>query len=445
MRATEKARKKFTVVGAGLGGSLMASYLARAGHQVEVYERRDDPRRGGRTEGRSINLAISTRGIHAMEQIGLASKILGQAVPMRGRMIHSTEKRLTFQPYGTERHHYINSVSRAGLNLALIEAAGSHPNVRLVFGKKCTGVDAETATAYLEDTGSGEKTSVEGDVVVGADGAFSAVCRQLLRLNRFNYQQAYLKHGYKELTIPPGSGGSFQMEKNALHIWPRGGYMMIALPNQDGSFTCTLFWPFDGPNSFGSIKNEEDLLRFFRQTFADAVPMMPILASEFFENPTGSLVTIRCHPWCYRDKVVLLGDACHAVVPFYGQGANASFEDCTVLDECIRRHDGNLEEAFAAYNRRRKVHTDALADLALHNFIEMRDHVASKTFLLKKKVEHVLNRVFRRFYLPLYTMITFTRIPYADAVRKERRQRRLLLWSLGAVALLVILTVMRLS
>jgi kynurenine 3-monooxygenase len=430
--------RKFIVAGAGLGGALMAGYLARGGHTVEIYERRDDPRAAGKAEGKSINLAISTRGIHALAGLGLDARILEQAVPMRGRVMHGFDDSVTFQRYGTEEHHTINSVSRAGLNRALIEAAGDRPGVELFFGRKCTGADLDSGRLFLEDTRTGERTVAEGDVIVGADGAFSGVRRAFMRLDRYDYRQDYLEHGYKELTIPPSPEGGFRMEKNALHIWPRGGYMMIALPNRDGSFTCTLFWPFEGPNSFAEITNQEKLLLFFRKSFPDAVPDMPDLAKEFFANPTGSLVTIRSSPWYYRDKAVLLGDACHAVVPFYGQGANASFEDCVVLDECLRDHGDNLETAFAEYHRRRKANVDALADLALGNFIEMRDHVASRGFLLKKKLGQMLHRLMPRWYLPMYSMVTFSRIPYAEAVERSRRQN-LRLARVGLAILLLVL------
>jgi kynurenine 3-monooxygenase len=434
--------RKFIVTGAGLGGALMAGYLARAGHTVEIYERRDDPRGAGKAEGRSINLAISTRGIHALAGLGLDTRILEQAVPMRGRMMHGLDGSVTFQRYGTEEHHTINSVSRAGLNRALIEAAAEQPGVELFFGRKCAGADLDGGKLFLEDTRTGERTVAEGDVIVGADGAFSGVRRAFMRLDRFDYRQDYLEHGYKELTIPPDPDGGFRMERNALHIWPRGGYMMIALPNRDGSFTCTLFWPYEGPNSFAEITNQEKLLRFFRKSFPDAVPDMPDLAKEFFANPTGSLVTVRCSPWFYRDRAVLLGDACHAVVPFYGQGANASFEDCVVLDECLRDHGDDLETAFAEYHRQRKVNVDALADLALGNFIEMRDHVASRGFLLKKKLGQTLHRLMPRGYLPMYSMVTFSRIPYAEAVARNRRQNRRLAWTGTAILALVLILIL---
>lgn len=424
-------RPDFTVVGAGLAGSLMATFLGRAGHRVQVYERRQDPRRAGAEAGRSINLAISERGLHALGQVGLKEPVLATAVPMRGRMIHPATGGLAFQPYGTEGQA-INSVSRAGLNLLLLEAAERQTRRAIGFDHRLTSINFERDSLEFT-TRAGETRMAPAGTIIGTDGAFSAVRGQLQVRDRFSYSQSYLAHGYKELYIPPGPGGGFQMEPNALHIWPRGAYMMIALPNQDGSFTCTLFWPFEGPTSFAAITTETDLHRFFEATYPDAVPLMPTLAHDFFANPTSSLVTVRCSPWHLDAKAVLIGDAAHAIVPFYGQGANAAFEDCVVLDECLRSAPDRAT-AFATFQVRRKVHADAIADLALANFVEMRDHVASPRFLLKKKVEKVLHRLVPNRFVPLYTMVSFSRIPYADAVARAARQDQVLRW-LGGLAL----------
>ena len=427
---------KFIVVGGGLGGALMAIYLGKAGHEVEVYERRPDPRRGNAAEGRSINLAISTRGLDALERAGLKQSILAIAIPMRGRMLHSPGGTIRFQPYGTRPEHTINSVSRAALNATLLDAAEALPNVRLFFGKRCVGADLDTPSVFFEDRDSGEALAVRGDSVVGTDGAFSAIRLQMQRLEGFSYRQDYLEHGYKELVIPPAAEGGFLMEKNALHIWPRGGTMLIALPNFDGSFTCTCFWPLQGPHSFEALRSPGEVEDYFRQQFPDALPNMPTLAEDYFGNPTGSLVTIRCKPWHYRDKVVLLGDSCHAVVPFYGQGANAAFEDCVVLDECLRSHPADRSEAFARYQQLRKPNTDALADLSLENFVEMRDKTASTVFLMEKRLEKALHRAFPAWFVPLYTLVTFTRTPYAEAVARAGRQWRVVR---GIVVVLVFL------
>ncbi len=429
---------KFVLIGSGLAGGLLAAYLGRRGYDVDLYERRADPREGNIVGGRSINLAISTRGIHALEQIGIADEALRHAIPMRGRMIHDKSGALHFAPYDVDPKKCINSIGRASLNTAVIEAAQRYPNVRVHFSHKCTDVDLTEAVCRLEtETG---KLTVRGDAVIGVDGAFSAVRASMQRnIDHFQYNESYLAHGYKELTIPPAPDGSWQIEKNALHIWPRKSFMMIALPNPDGSFTCTLFWQFEGPRSFATTKTDDDVRRFFDEEFPDAVPLMPTLLEDFKNNPTGSLVTIRCAPWYYRDRVCLLGDAAHAVVPFYGQGMNAAFEDCIVLDECLDKFANNRERAFAEYFERRKENADALADLAIGNFIEMRDKTASRAFRAKKKLDHLLEAALPGVYLPLYTMVTFTRVPYAQAARRARLQDRILYTALVTLVLIGIL------
>ena len=428
---------KFVLIGSGLAGGLLAAYLGRRGYDVDLYERRADPREGNIVGGRSINLAISTRGIHALEEIGIADEALQHAIPMRGRMIHDKSGTLHFSPYDVDPKNCINSIGRAALNTTVIEAAQQYPNVRVHFNHKCSDVDLDQAIANLET--EGHHLTARGDAVIGVDGAFSAVRQSMqLKIDNFQYDESYLAHGYKELTIPPGPDGSWRMEKNALHIWPRKSFMMIALPNPDGSFTCTLFWEFEGPRSFGTTRTDEDVRQFFEQEFHDAVPLMPTLLEDFRENPTGSLVTIRCAPWFYRDKVCLLGDAAHAVVPFYGQGMNAAFEDCVVLDECLKKFPDNRERAFAEYFSRRKENADALADLAIGNFIEMRDKTASKTFRVKKKLDHLLEATLPGIYLPLYTMVTFTRIPYAQAAQRARRQNGIVYAVLIAAGIIIV-------
>jgi len=428
---------KLVLIGSGLAGGLLAAYLGRRGYEVDLYERRADPREGNIVGGRSINLAISTRGIHALEQIGIAGEALQHAIPMRGRMIHDRSGELHFSPYDVDPKKCINSIGRAALNTTVIEAARRYPNVRVHFNHKCTDVHLESASAQLE-TAEGAVTA-GGDAVIGVDGAFSAVRKSMQRdIASFQYDESYLAHGYKELTIPPGPDGSWRMEKNALHIWPRKSFMMIALPNPDASFTCTLFWEFEGRRSFATMKTDSDVRRFFEEEFPDAVPLMPSLLDDFRNNPTGSLVTIRCAPWFYRDKACLVGDAAHAVVPFYGQGMNAAFEDCVVLDECLEEFPENRERAFAEYFRRRKQNIDALADLAIGNFIEMRDKTASKTFRAKKKLDHALEAALPGIYLPLYTMVTFTRMPYAKAAKRAQIQDAFVCASLLLIAAILV-------
>jgi kynurenine 3-monooxygenase len=445
---------KFVLIGSGLAGGLLAAYLGRRGYDVDLYERRADPREGNIVGGRSINLALSTRGIHALEQLGIADEVLRHAIPMRGRMIHpaTAGRAPIFVPYDVDPNKHINSIGRAALNTTVIEAAQRYPNVRVHFNHKCTGIDLDSATAHLAVSGVGAAVSAanaqvtaRGDAVIGVDGAFSAVRQSMQRkLENFEYDESYLAHGYKELTIPPGPDGSWRMEKEALHIWPRKSFMMIALPNPDGSFTCTLFWEFEGPRSFATTKTDDEVCDFFREEFPDAVPLMPTLLEDYRQNPTGSLVTVRCAPWSYQGKVALVGDAAHAVVPFYGQGMNAAFEDCVVLDECLAEFPDNRERAFAEYFSQRKENADALADLAVQNFIEMRDKTASRAFRAKKKLDHLLEASLPGIYLPLYTMVTFTRIPYATAARRARVQDRIVYGSLAVVMLIAALVMIRL-
>src|SRR5438105_1005235 len=434
---------QFTLIGSGLAGGLLAAYLGRRGYDIDLYERRVDPRAGNFVGGRSINLALSTRGIYALEQLGIADEVLRHAIPMRGRMIHDKSGALHFSPYDRDPNKFINSIGRAALNTTVIEAAQRYQNVRVHFNHRCIDVDFDSATANLVPSGVEAAVSAansdhqiiraQGEAVIGVDGASSAVRQSMQKeIAGFEYDESHLAHGYKELTIPPAANGEWRMEKEALHIWPRKSFMMIALPNPDGSFTCTLFWEFEGPRSFASTKTDEGVRRFFDEEFPDAVPLMPTLLQDYRENPTGSLVTIRCAPWYYEDKVALLGDAAHAVVPFYGQGMNAAFEDCVVLDECLAQFSDNRERAFAEYFARRKENADALADLAVENFVEMRDKVASKTFRAKKKLDHWLEAALPGIYLPLYTMVTFTRMPYAAAERRAKIQDAIMYGSLLA-------------
>ena len=437
---------KFVLIGSGLAGGLLAAYLGRRGYDVDLYERRADPREGNIVGGRSINLALSTRGIYALQQLGIADEVLRHAIPMRGRMIHDKSGALHFFPYDRDPNKFINSIGRAALNTTVIEAAQRYQNVRVHFNHRCIDVDFDSATANLVPSAVEAAVSAansdpiiraQGDAVIGVDGAFSAVRQSMQKeIAGFEYDESYLAHGYRELTIPPAPDGSWRMAKEALHIWPRKSFMMIALPNPDGSFTCTLFWEFEGPRSFATTKTDDEIRRFFLEEFPDAVPLMPSLLDDFKTNPTGSLVTIRCAPWFYENKVALVGDAAHAVVPFYGQGMNAAFEDCVVLDECLAQFPQDRQRAFAEYFARRKRNADALADLAVQNFIEMRDKTASKTFRAKKKFDHLLEGLLPGIYLPLYTMVTFTRIPYSAAARRARLQNRIVY--AGLIVLLLV-------
>jgi len=423
MNHSTTSQQKVIVVGAGLVGSLWAVFLARRGYQVEVYERRPDMRAAGYQGGRSINLAMSERGWKAVEQAGIREKIEKVAIPMPGRMMHAVTGDLTFQPYGKEGQA-IYSVSRGGLNLELLNIAASFPNVRFFFDHRCADVDLERPFLTFEDLKTNELKTVEAPLVFATDGAFSAVRYALQRTDRFNYTQFYLEHGYKELTIPPLPDGSHRLEKNALHIWPRGNFMLIALPNADGSFTCTLFLPFEGEVSFEKIKTDADVLAFFQKYFPDGVPLMPTLVNDFWQNPTSSLVTVKCAPWQWQNRILLIGDAAHAIVPFYGQGMNAGFEDCTILAAMHDELGGDWSKIIPQFARTRKADGDAIAELAQRNFIEMRDLVADPKFLLRKKIAARLHERHPDF-LPVYSMVTFSNTPYHVALREDDAQNRL--------------------
>jgi kynurenine 3-monooxygenase len=414
-----------TVIGAGLNGPLLAILLVKRGFRVEIYERRPDMRRGRISAGRSINLALSARGIHALIEAGLWKAMSDLIIPMRGRMMHAEAGDLTFQPYGKDEAEVINSISRAALNIALMNAAEAQ-GVTIHFQQQCTGFDVRSSTLSIRDERTGEEKMVQPGVVIGCDGSASPIRTEMLKLNRFNFSAQYLDYGYKELTIPAGPGGIHLLDKNALHIWPRGNYMLIALPNIDGTFACILFLPFEGPHSFAGFTGHSDVGEFFKTHFPDAARLMPQLAENYFANPTGAMVTIKCSPWHVEGKSLLLGDAAHAIVPFFGQGLNCGFEDCTSLVELLDRHGADWARVFTAFEKARKINTDAIADMAIENFVEMRDRVADPRFLFRKKVELALEARYPRHFVPKYAMVTFHRIPYSLALARGAVQDRML-------------------
>ncbi|MDZ4713558.1 MAG: NAD(P)/FAD-dependent oxidoreductase [bacterium] len=421
---------KITIIGAGLAGSLLSVYLAKKGFGVNVYERRADMRKENSGGGKSINLALSTRGIHALKEVGMFDEINKIAIPMYGRMIHNLNGETNFQRYGKDDSEYINAVSRAELNKSLMDLAEKNSNVKFHFNERCNGVDFKNAEVTFHNEITDQITKVKANAVIASDGATSAVRMEMLKIPRFDFSQSYENYGYKELIIPAGKNGSYQMEKNSLHIWPRGLFMLIALPNLDGSFTCTLFMAYDknfgGEKSFEYIDSNDKLNDFFKTNFPDAFAMMPELTENYFQNPTGSLITIKCFPWVAEDKVALLGDAAHAIVPFFGQGMNAAFEDCTYLNECIEKYGEDWEKVFREYQQLRKENADAIADLAQENFIEMRDLVADERFLFKKKIESELFKKYPDRFIPKYSMVTFYRIPYSVALSRGKVQEEIL-------------------
>ncbi|WP_055586837.1 FAD-dependent oxidoreductase [Peterkaempfera griseoplana] len=411
------------VVGAGLAGCLLACYLARAGYRVDLYERRPDPRAGSPERGRSINLALSERGLDALRRIGLEEQVMADALPMRGRMIHPVAGQLDFQQYSHDGRRAINSISRGALNNALLAAAEAAPGVTVRFGHRLTRLDPRTGEMAFE-TPEGE-VRVTAPVVLGADGAGSAVRGELAAHHGTRESTDWLDYGYKELTVP-AVDGEFALDPGALHIWPRGTSMMIALPNPDRSFTCTMFWPTEGPAGFAALRTPAEIEDHFRTHYPDVVPLAPDLVDDYLANPVGRLGTVRCSPWQVEGRVALLGDAAHAIVPFYGQGANCGFEDVVELDRCLTETAGDWGRALPLFERRRKENTDAIAEMALANFVEMRDKVASPVFRFVKTVEHALERALPGRFVSRYELVSFSTVPYAQVQRRVRRQQRAL-------------------
>ncbi|MEM7108164.1 MAG: NAD(P)/FAD-dependent oxidoreductase [Bacteroidota bacterium] len=414
--------RSIAIIGAGLVGSLLSVYLARRGYRVTLFEKRPDPRKARYTEGRSINLALSNRGWWPLKEIGLTESAKKMIIPMAGRMMHDESGVLTFQQYGKDGEA-INSISRSGLN-ALLMTEAEKRGVHIIFNAALSEIDFDQTTFTFND--AGQSREFKAEVIIGSDGAFSVVRKFMQLTDRFNYSQHYIEHGYKELTIPPGEDGEFQLAKNALHIWPRGNYMLIALPNPDRSFTCTLFFPYDGDPSFSSLTTIAAARELFKRDFPDALELMPNFDQDFEKNPTSSLVTIKCYPWV-RNNTLLIGDASHAIVPFYGQGMNSGFEDCRVLNGLLDECKDDWKVVLRKFQNLRKKDADAISDLAMQNFIEMRDLVGDEQFLLRKQIEGRLYHKYPEKWVPLYSMVTFKEnLRYSEALKKGQIQKRIM-------------------
>lgn len=418
---TSEAEKPCTIVGAGLAGSLLAIYMARRGHKVRVYERRGDLREHDGSAGKSINLALSTRGLKALEGVGLADEIRKLAIPMEGRMIHDKAGKMSFQPYGL-KGQAILSVERRALNERLMDMAEKEAGVEFRFHERCVDLNWKEGVAVLRNEKTGEMTEEASKVIFGADGAFSGVRQRMQRTNRFYFEQKFLEHGYKELSMPPAPDGNFALPHNALHIWPREDFMLIALPNPDRTFTCTLFLSFEGKKSFEALEGRNQVATFFEQEFPDVIPLIPDYLEQFEENPTGTLVMVRCDPYHKGERVGILGDAAHAIVPFYGQGMNAAFEDCTLLERLMERHGSDWPRVLKSFSATRVKDADAIGQLALHNYVEMRSDVANPWFVWRKKLERLLHRWLPETFIPLYSMVTFSNIPYAKVIERSKKQ-----------------------
>ena len=416
---------RVTLLGAGLAGSLLAVFLARRGYDVTVYERLPDMRRHDIPAGRSINLALAHRGIRPLEAVGLFGEVQKLLISMRGRMLHDLSGATDLTPYGRTPTEVIHSISRPGLNMLLMDAA-EKAGVRFHFGQRVTDVDFDAGTIHLVEEPGGRRHSVHAGTLIATDGGGSAVRLSMVRRCGVKVVEDILPHAYKELTIPGGAGGAHRMEKNALHIWPRGGYMLIALPNLDGSFTVTLFLAREGDPGFAALERPEALQAFFQAQFPDALALIPDLARDFYAHPTGLMGTVHADAWHVDGRALLLGDAAHAIVPFHGQGMNCAFEDCLVLDECIGRHGTDWATVFAEFERLRRPDAEAIAEMALENYVEMRDAVRDPKFQLQKKLGFLLEERNPGTFVPRYSMVMFHHLPYSEARRRGAIQQRIL-------------------
>ncbi len=419
----EQTSKNIAIIGSGLVGSLLAIYLRKFDHQVTVFDRRPDIRTVS-FSGRSINLAMSNRGWASLREIGIEDEIKKIAIPLDKRAMHVIGKPLYFQKYGKEGEA-IWSISRGMLNRKMIDLA-EDAGVVFRFGEKVWDIDLPGAKVYTGDSEKSEWKEYAYDMVFGCDGAFSRVRHKMQRRSRFDYSQDFIDVGYKELTIVPNVDGSHKLDKNSFHIWPRGRFMFIAMPNIDGSFTCTLFMPFEGDISFEKITNKDEARNFFTTYFPNVMPDIENLTEDFFKNPTSAMVTMKCYPWTYWDKVALVGDSAHAVVPFYGQGMNAGFEDILVLSRLMKQYGDNWVDIFKVYQEKRKPNADAIAELSYRNFVEMSSKTADPKFLLQKKIEKWFSEKHPDKWVPIYTRVTFSDRPYSEALEAGDAQEEIM-------------------
>jgi kynurenine 3-monooxygenase len=416
--------KKITIVGAGLVGSLCALYMIKRGYRVNVYERRKDLRSEIINAGKSINLALSERGWSAFRKVGIDKEVMKIATPVYHRIMHDENGILTEQPYGNEGQA-IYSVSRAEINILLMNMAEKN-GAKLFFNEKCMQTDLLNASATFQNTTTAISSKIQSDLLIGADGAFSAVRKTMVEKYAHEYEYNEIEHDYKELLIPPSPNGSYLLDKNALHIWPRGSFMLMALANLDGSFTCTLFAPKKGKNSFEELNSKEHVENYFISVFPDFFSLVPDLYQQWTTNPTSSLGIVRTYPWHVKDSTIIIGDAAHATVPFYGQGMNAGFEDCRVLNDLLEKHEDNFEICFREYSKIRKPNGDGLQDLSMHNFIVMRDKTADPKFLLQKEIEKKFTNLYPNKWVPLYSMVSFTNTPYSKAWQIGMKQENIM-------------------
>ena len=418
--------RKITLIGAGLTGPLLATYLTQHGYEVDIYERRSDMRKETISAGRSINLAMSVRGIQALKEVGIYEKIKPLTIPMKGRMIHGLNGSTHLQPYGQKEEEVIYSVSRATLNMELMSLAEETGKIRIYFNQKCTHVDLDKKRFNILNESTGEESDLSFQLIIGVDGSASAVRNSMVDRGKIQFTDKPLGHGYKELTIPPSETGEFQLEPNALHIWPRGKFMLIALPNMDRSFTCTLFFPMEGETSFATVNSKEKIISLFEAYFPDSISILNRLTEEYRTNPTGILGSVYCDPWHLGDSAVLLGDAAHAVVPFFGQGMNASFQDCTVLNGLMIEHGDDWKTILNEFSQLHVKNGHAIANMALENYIEMRDKVNDSQYRIRRKLELALENQFPDRFIPRYSMVSFHQIPYSKVYQRGNLQLKII-------------------